>query len=164
MDIITTDFEPTGDFFAPVSSDFVDGLVAEYRRDRQRIANVVEFSTSADFGAVWRYFVDGNSDENRGRTSLSASVEQAFREVGAVGALNAFYWSKALSLTDVYDAMPQDRRTQWNEQIRYPEGIRKDYHEVRRDRDSRPELFDANGEYLKPDDAMRLPRLPDFEE
>ena len=152
------------DFFAPTSTDMVQGLVAEYRRDRQRIAEVVQFANSDALKGVWHYFASGNADENRGRTSLQKSVEQAFREAGAIGVLNATYWNRALELTDVYDAMPQERRSQWHEQMRNPEGIQKDYSEIRRDREAQPELFDAKGEYLNPADAMRLPRHPDFEE
>jgi hypothetical protein len=127
------------EFFAPTSTDMVHGLVAEYRRDRQLITDAVAMATKPDFRSVWHYFTAGNATEERGRTSLEKSVEQMFREEGAICALNAAYWSKALSLTDVYDAMPQARRTQWNEQIRYPEGVRKDYQEVRRERDNHPE-------------------------
>ena len=110
------------DFFAPTSTDMVHGLVAEYRRDRQRIAEVVQFANSDALKGVWHYFAAGNADENRGRTSLQKSVEQAFREAGAVAVLNATYWNRALELTDVYDAMPQERRSQWHEQMRNPEG------------------------------------------
>ena len=110
------------DFFAPTSTDMVHGLVAEYRRDRQRIAEVVQFANSDALKGVWHYFASGNADENRGRTSLQKSVEQAFREAGAIGVLNATYWNRALELTDVYDAMPQERRSQWHEQMRNPEG------------------------------------------
>lgn len=128
------------DFFAPTSTDMVQGLVAEYRRDRQRIAEVVKFAESDTLKGVWHYFAAGNADENRGRTSLTNSVEQAFREAGAVGVLNATYWNRALELTDVYDAMPQSRRSQWHEQMRNPEG--------------------RKGHGSEPD----LPPLPDFEE
>ena len=128
------------DFFAPTSTDMVHGLVAEYRRDRQRIAEVVQFANSDALKGVWHYFASGNADENRGRTSLQKSVEQAFREAGAIGVLNATYWNRALELTDVYDAMPQARRSQWHEQMRNPEG--------RKGHGSEPEL----------------PPLPDFEE
>ena len=152
------------DFFAPTSTDMVQGLVAEYRRDRQRIADAVKFAESDAFKGVWHYFAKGNANEHRGHSSLTNSVEQAFREAGAVGVLNATYWNRALELTDVYDAMPQARRSQWHEQMRNPEGIQKDYSDIRRDREAQPELFDAKGEYLNPADAMRLPRLPDFEE
>lgn len=129
------------EFFPPASTDMVHGMVAEYRRDRQRIADVAAFARGGDFGAVWSHFVTGNASDDRGKSSLSSAVDQAFREAGAVASLNAAYWSKALSLTDVYDAMPQARRNQWNEQIRCPEGRKG----VR------------NGE-------IELPPLPDFEE
>ena len=128
------------DFFAPTSTDMVHGLVAEYRRDRQRIADAVKFANSDAFKGVWHYFAKGNADEYRGHSSLTNSVEQAFREAGAVGVLNATYWNRALELTDVYDAMPQARRSQWHEQMRNPEG--------RKGHGSEPEL----------------PPLPDFEE
>ena len=128
------------DFFAPTSTDMVQGLVAEYRRDRQRIADAVKFAESDAFKGVWHYFAKGNANEHRGHSSLTNSVEQAFREAGAVGVLNATYWSRALELTDVYDAMPQARRSQWHEQMRNPEG--------------------RKGHGSEPD----LPPLPDFEE
>ena len=128
------------DFFAPTSTDMVQGLVAEYRRDRQRIAEVVKFAESDTLKGVWHYFAKGNADEYRGHSSLTNSVEQAFREAGAVGVLNATYWNRALELTDVYDAMPQARRSQWHEQMRNPEG--------------------RKGHGSEPD----LPPLPDFEE
>ena len=152
------------EFFAPTSTDMVHGLVAEYRHDRQRIAGVVELASRPDFRAVWHLFAAGNATEERGRTTLEKSAEQMFREEGAVGQLNALYWSKAFNLTDVYDAMPQARRNQWNEQIRCPEGIAKDYSEVRNERANHPERFDAKGKYLNSADGLRVPRLPDFEE
>lgn len=129
-------------FFAPTSTDMVDGLVASYRQDRARIEAAAAFINGPECAGVLNYFLDGNSDPDRGRTSLSSAASQLFQEAGAVAALNAAYWSKALNLTDVYDAMPQARRNQWNEQIRYPQGRKAARH---------------SGE---PD----LPPLPDFEE
>src|SRR5262249_46435150 len=41
-----------------------------------------------------------------------------FQLDGAIAALNAAYWSKALGLTDVYDYMPQARRDEWNRSIK----------------------------------------------
>src|SRR5690606_19819628 len=35
----------------------------------------------------------------------------------ALCALNSDFWEEALALTDVYDAMPQTRRTEWNDQL-----------------------------------------------
>lgn len=132
-----------GDFFAPASTDLVTGLVASYQQDRERITAAAAFINGRECASVLNYFLDGNSDPDRGRSSLASSASQLFQEDGAVAALNAHYWSKALSLTDVYDAMPQDRRNQWNEQIRNPKG--------------RKETNRHTGE-------KALPPLPDFEE
>lgn len=162
-DILTPE-EVVGEFFAPAATDMVAGLVAQYRGDLQRIDQVAEFAASEVCASVLHYFLDGNETEQRGRISMSAAADQLFRRAGAVASLNATYWSKALSLTDVYDAMPQARRNQWNEQIRNPEGVKKDRLEVRRDNDARPELFNTHGEYLNPADAYLLGPLPDFEE
>lgn len=140
-DLILPD-DVLGDFFPPSSTDMVDGLVAEYRRDRQRIADASNADLSPEFRSVWGYFATGNATDERNHTSLAKSVEQMFEQDGAVCALNAAYWSRALSLTDVYDAMPQARRTQWDEQIRNPRGC-------------------ASSPYSG---AKDIPRLPDFEE
>ncbi|WP_211168229.1 class I SAM-dependent methyltransferase [Azoarcus indigens] len=131
-----------GDFFAPAATDLVTGMAAEYKQARGWIKQVASFSESDVCKAVIGYFLDGNATDDRGRTSMSASAAQLFRRDGAVAALNAAYWQKALSLTDVYDAMPQDRRNQWNAQIRNPAGVRKH-------RDSK---------------EWETPPLPDFEE
>ena len=127
------------EFFAPASTDMINSMVSRYNFDRQRIKEVVEFSKSAACEGVMHYFMNGNATEERGRNSMSMSVSQLFQEEGAVHALNARYWSEALDLTDVYDAMPQDRRNQWNEQIHNPAGVKK------------------HGEW-------ETPPLPDFEE
>ncbi|WP_334109286.1 DUF4942 domain-containing protein [Methylobacillus sp.] len=139
--VVETLFQNT-EFFSPASTDMIDGMVARYNFDRQRIAEVVEFSKSQACQGVMHYFLSGNATEERGRMSMSMSVGQLFQEEGAVHALNAKYWSEALDLTDVYDAMPQDRRNQWNEQIRNPAGVKKH-------RDSK---------------EWETPPLPDFEE
>jgi hypothetical protein len=103
------------DFFAPASTDLIDSLVARYQFDRNRIGEVAEFSQGDVCRAVLHYFLKGNATEDRGRISMEMSAAQLFCEAGAVASLNATYWQEALNLTDVYDAMPQDRRTQWNE-------------------------------------------------
>lgn len=131
-----------GEFFAPATTDMVDALVGQYRQAREHIKQVAAFADGEVCAGVIHYFLEGNATEDRGRISMSTSAAQLFQESGAVAALNAAYWSKALSLTDVYDAMPQDRRNQWNEQIRHPGGVKKH-------RDSK---------------EWETPPLPDFEE
>lgn len=109
--------EDAAAFFAPADTDMVDGLIGQYRHSRREIAEVAAFVASRLDGGAIDYFLEGNRDENAGRHALAASARKLFDEAGAVRALNSAYWSKALALTDVLDAMPQARRTEWHEQI-----------------------------------------------
>lgn len=114
-----------GQFFAPATTDMVDTLVGQYQQARQRISEVAEFANGELCRSVISYFLDGNATEDRGRISMRSSAEQLFQEDGAVAQLNAAYWQKALGLTDVYNAMPQKRRDEWNAMIRSPKGVKK---------------------------------------
>lgn len=111
------EFEIAGDaqFFAPVSADLIDGLIGQYQQARQRIDQLAALA-GGDLGNVIHYFIEGNCGDDRLHRSLY--VDRLFKPEGAIAALNAAYWSKAMGLTDVYDAMPQKRRDEWNEQIR----------------------------------------------
>ena len=109
--------EDAATFFAPADTDMVDGLIGQYRHSRREIAEVAAFVADRLDGGAIDYFLDGNRDENAGRHALATSARKLFDEAGAVRALNSAYWSKALALTDVLDAMPQARRTEWHEQI-----------------------------------------------
>lgn len=107
-DLILTD-EP--EFFAPVSSDVIDGLVGQYDNMKSRIEHI---AGAVDQDAM-RYFLDGNSGDTR---YSAPSVERLFELKGAVAALNSAYWSKAMHLTDVLHYMPQKRRDDWHDSIR----------------------------------------------
>jgi predicted RNA methylase len=102
-------------FFAPVSSDLIDGLLGQYRFARQHIDQLAGLM-AGDLGNVVHYFIEGNAGDDR--LHRSVYVDRLFQHDGALKALNAAYWSKALSLTDVYDCMPQARRDEWNASIR----------------------------------------------
>lgn len=104
--------DDTSHFFAPVPSDLVDSLIGRYQDLRARISRMAELV--ADDSAAVGFFLDGNVDYNR--RSVPA-VAELFKEKGAIAALNAHFWSQALSLTDVYDCMPQARRDEWNKAI-----------------------------------------------
>lgn len=117
-----------GEFFAPMSSDMIDGLVGQYKQACERIKQVSDFANGDVCKAVLHHFLEGNASDDRGRISMSTSAAQLFQQEGAIAHLNSAYWSKALALTDVYDAMPQDRRNQWNAQIRSPQGVKKHQH------------------------------------
>ena len=103
--------DQSAEFFAAVPSDLIDNLLAQYRGARTQIAHAAALF-AGDMGNVVRYFTYGNC----GREA-TVSHSNIFREEGAVKALNASFWSKALALTDVLDVMPQARRDAWNKQI-----------------------------------------------
>lgn len=108
--------EDAAEFFAPVSADLVDGLVGRYDYMRAKIENLHEIIIGEGYGGAVDWFIQGNNQDG-GRHGIS-SFSRLFDLPPAVAALNASFWSQALSLTDVYDAMPQKRRNEWNEQIR----------------------------------------------
>jgi hypothetical protein len=126
-DLLETEFmDDTAEFFAPVSSDLIDGMVGQYQHARKQIDRIADFMESGDTAAAVHYFLEGNATEERGRFSLSMSAKQLFEREGAIAALNAAYWSKSLQLTDVLDVMPQKRRDEWHKQIQNPRGIKRD--------------------------------------
>lgn len=115
--------EDVSEFFAPMSSDVVDGLVGEYNATRKRLENMASAVSSETCRGVLHYFVEGNVGESR--HSMPTTVEKLFAIDGAVAHLNADFWNRALRLTDVIDYMPQKRRDEWFEQIRNPLGKKK---------------------------------------
>ena len=46
------------EFFAPASTDMVDGLIGRYRQERVRMERVCEFLIGDDFRSVVSYFED----------------------------------------------------------------------------------------------------------
>lgn len=101
------------EFFAPVSTDAIASMVAQCQAMRDRIEQLAA-AVTGEMAVAMRYFLDGNGDNSRW---AAPSVERLFQPGGAVAALNATYWSKALALTDVLDLMPQKRRDEWNKSI-----------------------------------------------
>lgn len=110
------EFGEMREFFAPARTDLIDGLLGQYQRDRDGIERVAELVAS-ETGRTIHYFLDGNGRESFGRFGAPA-VERLFQTEGAIAALNACYWQRAIDMTDVYDAMPEKRREEWREQIR----------------------------------------------
>ncbi|MFZ3001613.1 MAG: DUF4942 domain-containing protein [Undibacterium umbellatum] len=115
-DMDMTDFIIVDDatlFFAPVSSDLIDGLLGQYNSMRQRITHFAGM-IEGELSAAMEYFLDGNGDEHN---RFKPSVQKLFNPAGAIAALNAAYWSKTLAMTDVLSVMPQKRRDEWNKTI-----------------------------------------------
>ena len=101
------------EFFAPVASDLIDGLMGQYGAKKRDIEKIADFIQS-DISSSLHYFIDGN----KGREQYIPSALTLFGKTGALAALNAAYWSKAMSLTDVFNCMPQKRRDEWHALIR----------------------------------------------
>jgi len=99
-------------FFAPASTDMVDGLVGRYRNERLRMERVVDFVSGDDFRSVLGYFEDAARKQN-----YRFGGAPSFALENGLAALNASYWQQALNLTDVLDFMPTRRREEWFELI-----------------------------------------------
>lgn len=102
------------EFFAPASTDMVDAVIARYREELAKIERVCQFLHGDGLASVVHYFMDGNRDS---RDRFTGSVDKLFSRDGAVAALNAYYWSHVMQMTDVLDCMPAKRREEWHEQI-----------------------------------------------
>lgn len=116
--------DDTSTFFAPVSSDLVDGLIGQYGHMRAKVERVAEVMNGPDLDGALHYFAEYAG--RRDRHLSSSTVRDMFSLDGAIAHLNAAYWSKAMQLTDVLDAMPQKRRNEWHAQIQNPLGEKKD--------------------------------------
>ncbi|MDI6957902.1 DUF4942 domain-containing protein [Pantoea sp. Pa-EAmG] len=106
----------TDTFFAPADTDLIDGLLGSYRLMRTKLADISATIRSGVNSEAVAYFLSGNLHRERGYHV--PPVGKLFDLPGAVASLNADFWQKALSLTDVYEYMPNERRNEWNEQIR----------------------------------------------
>jgi hypothetical protein len=132
--------DDASEFFAPMASDLIDGLLGQYNVARKNIEAMAAAVSDPQHASVLHYFISGNVEEQR--YSIPSTVETLFKLDGAVGQLNGDFWNRALRLTDVIDYMPQKRREEWHEQIRNPLGRKKNKHSQ----------------------EAELPALPDFEE
>ncbi|CAB4132029.1 AdoMet_MTases domain containing protein [uncultured Caudovirales phage] len=101
-----------GEFFAPASTDMIDGLVAQYDSAKKKCEGIADIF-SGDANSYLRYFFEGNGDKH----AQYGFNNRLFELDGAVKALNSAYWSKALAMTDVLDCMPQKRRDEWHKSI-----------------------------------------------
>lgn len=139
-DNIITGDEP--EFFAPVATDLIDGLLGQYQNMRAKVERVAAVMNGPDLDGALHYFAENAGKNDR---HLSAStVASMFDLDGAIAHLNAAYWSKAMHLTDVLDAMPQARRDAWHAQIQNPMGVKKDRYAKGYDVDPIPEFNAEN--------------------
>ena len=140
-----SDFDLVDDastFFAPVSSDLVDGLIGQYQHMRAKVERVAEVMNGPDLDGALHYFAEYAGKQDRHLSS--STVRDMFSLDGAIAHLNAAYWSKAMQLTDVLDAMPQQRRNEWHAQIQNPLGQKKDRYSKEWEVEPIPEFTDEN--------------------
>ncbi|MCQ8118514.1 DUF4942 domain-containing protein [Methylomonas rosea] len=142
-----------GDFFAPVSADAIDCLLAKYNADLTNIRLVEDFMNGGAGGVV-HYFAEGSKNHSG---SSHHYYSTTFRADWAVEALKSAYWSRAIAMTDVMDYMPQKRRDEWRASIDKPMGVKK--HLSAYDRSMRIQ----NGEPTDIDEWEIQP-IPDFTE
>ena len=100
-------------FFAPTPYGMIDGLFGQYRSMRTRIERLSALM-DAENGMALGYFQRGNAGDDHRFPDAS----RLFQMPAAIQALDADFWQRTLNLTDVYNAMPQKRRDEWNDSIR----------------------------------------------
>lgn len=102
------------EFFAPSNHSALDILLEQYGQARRDIGQVSEFMASEAMQRAAVFFFEGGKERFHRWVPNAGEV---FNEPAAVRALNASYWQRALSLTDVLDYMPDAKRKEWNAQI-----------------------------------------------
>ncbi len=100
-------------FFAPTPHGLIDGLFGQYRAMRARIERLSTLMDAENSMALGYFRIGNANDDHR-----FPAADRLFRVEPAIKALDADFWQRTLSMTDVYNAMPQKRRDEWNESIR----------------------------------------------
>jgi hypothetical protein len=105
--------------------DTITGLVAEYQSIAEKIDHIAGFM-SAEMRGAMSYFIEGNGNPD----SRTIGVTALFDREGAVAALDAAFWQRAMQMTEILDIMPQARRDTKN----YNKGDGEDwtFHEVKK--------------------------------
>lgn len=129
-------------FFAPAPSDLIDGLISQYQAMRRKVERVAEVMNGPDMEGALHFFAEYAGKQDRHLSS--STVNALFNLDGAIGHLNAAYWSKAMQMTDVLDVMPQKRRDEWHQQIQNPLGVKKDRYSNTYEVEPIPEFNDEN--------------------
>ena len=137
-----TELVNEAEFFAPTPTDLIDGLLGQYQYMRGKVERVAAVMNGPDLEGALHYFAQHAASEDR--QVVPSVVAKMFNLDGALGQLNAAYWSKAMHLTDVLDAMPQARRDAWHAQIRNPLGLKKNRWDKAYEVEPIPEFNEAN--------------------
>ena len=101
------------ELFAEVDAQPIATLLAEYASQRATIERIVGIFADPSTLAVLRLFVDGNEVASH----HYVAVDDLFKRDGALKALDAKFWGRALEATDVLQCMPASKRSEWHKQI-----------------------------------------------
>lgn len=89
-------------------SSSLHSLFSEYDQEKSKISQIAKFVT--DKSSAIDYFVKGNE-------ATLSYAKTLFEPEGALKALDADFWSKAIRLTDVRDCMPAKQKNEWDQMI-----------------------------------------------
>lgn len=92
----------------------LDALLAEYKKVRASIERVSAMVLTETAGLM-DYFIQGASVAHN---TSGLSARYLFELEPAIKCLDAEFWSRAMALTDVLEAMDATKRNEWNDQIR----------------------------------------------
>ncbi|WP_257291415.1 DUF4942 domain-containing protein [Endozoicomonas sp. ONNA1] len=93
-------------------------LFNERDEKKNKLSQMSEVFKDQEYKGLVNYFITGNTKDDYHRYNVSRLAGELFDLEGALKSLDASYWSKAMTLTDVYDVMPEKRRDEWNDKIR----------------------------------------------
>lgn len=103
-------------FYAPSITTPIDSLLSEYEDKKGAIERISKIMHNADYRSSFHYFTAGNC---QGETLMATNLSsRLFQAEGALKALDAESWSKAMALTNVLEVMPQVRRREWMDMIK----------------------------------------------
>lgn len=92
-------------------STSLHSIFDKYEQDRSDMRTMSDFVKH--HGDVLHFFIAGNTSSYTSNAALGL-----FDFDNAVKCLDSHYWSQVMNMTDVLECMPNDKRSEWNEQIR----------------------------------------------
>lgn len=110
--------EPGKVFHAPVATSLIDALLGSYQAEKARMRALCDHLQQEGHDGALAHLIAGNAVDLVDYAHGHSKVSRLMNFEGGVKSLNSTYWQRALSLTDVLEAMPQARRSEWGKMIR----------------------------------------------
>ena len=98
------------------SAGGLNALFASYAELRSRVEQIAAYASTGIEDDAMDCFVRGNLEPD-GRGLGYGIASKLFGLDGAIRALDADHWNKALNLLDIYQLMTNDRRNEWGKTI-----------------------------------------------